>query len=527
MHTKKLAKGLLLIFVFTIFTIALYGCGKQDDTGSKAPVSKDGSLAQSTGTPQYGGSITVGITQDLDGLDPHKAISAGTKEVLFNIFEGLVKFDSEGNLRPAVAESYRISADGTVYTFTLREGVKFHDGRPVTPEDVVYSIKRSAGLLEPKDPTVVTESALSVIADVVAAGERTVEVRLKHADTELLPYLTCAIVPKDYNELDTRPVGTGPFKFVSYTPLQSIVLEKNNGYYVEGVPYLDRVTFKISSNTDAAFMELQAGAIDILPYLTDAQASHLPKGYHLEAGPMNLIQGLFINNKVPPFNNKLVRQALCYAVDRQAVIDMVVGGRGTVIGTNMYPAFKKYYDESLVHTYPYDPAKAKKLLQEAGYLNGFTFTITVPSNYQPHIDAAQVIAEQLKQVGITARIQLIEWSSWRSKGYKGRNYETTLIGLAAELSPRKTLARFRSDAANNFMNYSNPEYDSLYKQAEKETAEEKKIQLYKQMQAMLTKDAVAVFIQDPHQLTAMSDKLGGYTHYPIYVQDMASVYYKK
>ena len=105
---------------------------------------------------------------------------------------------------------------------------------PVTAEDVVYSIKRSAGMLEPKDPTVIVESALSVISDVVETSERTVEVRLKQVDTELLPYLTCAIVPKDYNELDTKPIGTGPFKFVSYTPLQSIVLEKNEEYYMEG-----------------------------------------------------------------------------------------------------------------------------------------------------------------------------------------------------------------------------------------------------------------------------------------------------
>lgn len=151
MRTKRLAKVLLLV---TVFTIALYGCGgNKENTESKAPAN-DQSLTEPTeaaqSEPTYGGSITVGITQDLDGLDPHKAISAGTKEVLFNIFEGLVKLDPDGNLVAAVAESYQISNDGMVYTFTLREGVKFHDGSPVTAEDVVYSIKRSAGMLEPK-----------------------------------------------------------------------------------------------------------------------------------------------------------------------------------------------------------------------------------------------------------------------------------------------------------------------------------------------------------------------------------------
>ena len=528
--TKKLMNLLLLI---SVLTIALYGCsGEKNNTDkSKTPANDNQSLTEPTETaqnePTYGGSITVGITQELDGLDPHKALSAGTKEVLFNIFEGLVKLDKDGNLVPAVAESYQISEDGMVYTFTLREGVKFHDGSFVTADDIVYSIKRSAGMLEPKDPTVIVESALSVVSDVVATDEKTIEVRLKKVETELLPYLTCYIVPKDYNDLDTKPIGTGPFKFVSYTPLQSLVLEKNKDYYLSGVPYLDQVTFKISSNTDSAFMELQAGNIDILPYITDAQATQLPTGYHLEAGPMNLIQGLFINNAVAPFDNKLVRQALSFAVDRQAVIDMVAGGRGNVLGTNMYPGFKKYYDESLVNVYPYNPEKARELLKEAGYPDGISFTITVPSNYQYHIDTAQVIVEQFKQAGIRAKIQLIEWESWKADVYKNRNYETTLVGLAAELAPRQALSRFRSEASNNFMNYINPDFDVVYKQGEAETQEDKKIILYKQMEAMLTNDAVAVYIQDPFQMTAVNDNIGGYTYYPIYVQDMASVYFKK
>lgn len=522
---KRITTILLLI---SILSIALYGCsGERKNIGkSKTPADENQSSTEAVkGKPSYGGSITVGITQDLDSLDPHKAVAAGTKEVLFNIFEGLVKLDKDGNLVPAVAKSYKISQDGKTYTFTLRDGVKFHNGKTVTAEDIVYSIKRSAGMLKPVDPKVVVESALSVISDVTIVDEKTIEVRLSKPDTELLPYLTCAIVPADYKDLDTKPIGTGPFKFVSYTPTQSIVIEKNKDYYRKGVPYLDKVTFKMSSNTDAAFLELNAGTIDILPYLTDAQAGQLPDGYRLQAGSMNLIQGLFLNNAKAPFDNKLVRQALCYAVDRQAVIDMVAGGRGNVIGTNMFPGFKKYYDADLVKEYSYDPEKAKELLKEAGYPNGLSFTITVPSNYQYHVDTAQIVVEQLKKAGFDAKIELIEWASWLSDIYKNRNYQSTLSGLAAELSPRKALERFQSNADNNFMNYKNSEFDKVYQEAEKTTVEKDKIALYKQMEAMLTKDAAAVYIQDPFQMTAVSKKLGGYTYYPIYVQDMSLVYY--
>lgn len=522
---KRITTILLLV---SILSIALYGCsGDRKNTGkSKTPADENQSSTEAvTGKPSYGGSITVGITQDMDSLDPHKAVAAGTKEVLYNIFEGLVKLDKDGNLVPAVAKSYKISQDGKIYTFILRDDVKFHDGKTVTAEDIVYSIKRSAGMLKPVDPKVVVESALSVISDVAIVDAKTIEVRLSKPDTELLPYLTCAIVPKDYKDLDTQPIGTGPFKFVSYTPTQSVVMEKNKYYYQKGVPYLDKVTFKMSSNTDAAFLELNAGTIDILPYITDAQAGQLPDGYRLQAGSMNLIQGLFLNNAKAPFDNILIRQALCYAVDRQAVIDMVAGGRGNVIGTNMFPGFKKYYDADLVKEYSYNPEKAKELLKEAGYPDGVSFTITVPSNYQYHVDTAQIVVEQLKNSGFDAKIELIEWASWLSDIYKSRNYQSTLCGLAAELAPRKALERFQSDAENNFMNYKNSEFDQVYQEAEKTTEEKDKIALYKQMEAMLTKDAAAVYIQDPYQMTAVNKKLGGYTYYPIYVQDMSLVYY--
>ena len=523
----KRTKILLLI---TVLSIALYGCsGDKKNTGQeKTPADENqSSTEQTTGEPSYGGSVTIGITQDLDSLDPHKAIAAGTKEVLFNIFEGLVKLNKDGDLVPAVAENYEISTDGMVYTFTLRDGVKFHNGEAVTAEDIVYSIKRSAGLLETDDASVSVVSVLSVISEVNILNEKTVEVRLSQADTELMPYFTLAIVPANYAELDTKPVGTGPFKFESYSPLESIVMVKNEDYYLQGVPYLEEVTFKMSANTDAAFMELSAGTIDILPYITDAQASQLPNGFRLQSGSMNLIQGMFLNNTKAPFDNKLVRQALCYAVDRQAVIDMVAGGRGDVIGTNMFPGFKKYYASELVNTYSFDPQKAKELLVEAGYPDGVSFVITVPSNYQYHVDTAQIVVEQLKQSGFDAEIQLIEWASWLSDVYKARDYQATLSGLAAELSPRKALERFQSDAGNNFMNYYNEEFDSIYKEAEKTTVEEEKISLYKKMQTLLTNDAVAVYIQDPYQMTAVNEELGGYTYYPIYVQDMSLVYYIK
>lgn len=521
---KKKTHISLFILMLLVLSITLYGCGgdKKNTDSEKAPDNEE-----SLKTPIYGGEVVVGISQDLDSLDPHKAVAAGTKEVLFNVFEGLVKPDKDGNLVGAVAKSYEISPDGKVYTFYLREGVKFHNGNLVTVDDIIYSLKRSAGLLDKTDSSVIVESALSNIVAIKKVDKATVEVDLKAADTELIGYLTCAIIPKDYDKQDTAPIGTGPFKFVSYTPLESLVVEKNKDYYLSGEPYLDKVTFKIITDSDSAIVQALAGSVDIFSYLSEAQVEQLKGKFNILEGNMNLVQALFLNNKVKPFDDIKVRQALNYAIDKQGILDMVAGGKGAILGSNMFAGFTKYFEKGLDSLYPYDVNKAKELLKEAGYGDGFSFTITVPSNYQYHVDTAQVIVEQLKQVGIKAEIKQVEWASWLNDVYSGRNYESTIIGLDAKLAGRDVLERYKSDASNNFVNYSNKDYDAILKDAIAAVDDETKINYYKKLQTILAQDAASVYIQDPALLVAVNKKLGGYTFYPVYVQDMAKIYFTK
>ena len=189
-------------------------------------------------SPKMGGSITIAISQDLDqSLDPHTATSAGKREIFFNIFEGLVKADAEGNFNPALAESYEISDDAMTYTFKLREGVLFHNGSKLTAEDVVYTLDRCRGV----DTGTPLLAAYSSIESVTALDDMTVEIKLSQPNVEYLAYLNTAIVPHDYNGQDTFPIGTGPFKFKSHAVQESIVLEKFEDYWGEPA-YLDQVT---------------------------------------------------------------------------------------------------------------------------------------------------------------------------------------------------------------------------------------------------------------------------------------------
>lgn len=507
-------KKKLFLTAFSVFALTVL-CACKDGT-------ENGDISSGRSATN---SIVVGITQDLDSLDPHIAVAAGTDEVLFNVFEGLVKPDKDGNFVEAVAESYAISEDALVYTFFLRENVKFHNGKTVTADDVVYSLKRCAGLLDVQDPNVLVESALSVINEIVATDGRTVKITLSQPNTELLPYLTCAIIPCDYEDQKTHPVGTGPFQFVSYAPLESFVVEKFEDYYGKKA-YLDKITFKIYANTDAAFLELMAGAIDIFPYLTQEQADRLAGKYTIEAGGMNMVQAVFLNNQAAPFDNETVRKALCYAIDRQAILDMLSGGRGTIIGTSMFPGMGIYYNEETVKMYPHDKAKAKALLKEAGYADGLSFELTVPSNYQYHMDTAQVIVEQLKEVGITVTIKPVEWATWLSEVYGGRNYQATIVGLDSNLAPSDILKRYVSTAGNNFINYANEQFDTMFAQAVATVSTEEKVNLYKELQQLLAKEAASVYLQDPALLTAVNKSLDGYEFYPVFAQDMSLVYYK-
>ena len=501
MKQKGTWKLLLIPVIFTL-TIALGACSG-DKTGDDSS------------------QITIGIPQDIeDSLDPHKAVAAGTREVLFNVYEGLVKPNSDGDLIPAVASEYRISEDGTTYTFTLRDAVTFQNGNPVTVEDIKASIDKCADTQD-GDPLV---AAYSNIKEVKIVDEKTVEIILKEADTDFLANMTTAIVPKESLDQDVDPIGTGPYKFVSRSPQENIILEKYDGYW--GTPAnIEKVVFKVCSNPDTIVMNLEGGSIDMLARVSTAQASQLSENFNILEGSMNLVQALYLNNDKKPFDDLRVRQALCYAINRQEIMDFVSDGKGTAIGSSMFPAFSKYFVKELNDTYSQNLEKAKELLTEAGYPDGFTMDITVPSNYTQHVDTAQVLKEELKQIGVTANINLVEWDTWLSETYTKRDYQATVIGVdASALTARALLERFTSDSASNFVNYNNSEYDETFHKALLSIDDEEKTKYYKQCETLLATDAANVYIQDLPELVAINKKYAGYEFYPLYAQDISKLY---
>ena len=516
-------KRLTALALAALMCAQLCACGSKEGSTTQTPTASTPSTSQSAN--QQANAVSVGIAQDLDNsLDPHKAVAAGTKEVMFNVFEGLVKPTSKGDLIPAVAETYTVSEDHLTYTFTIREGVKFHNGDAVTAEDVVYSLKRVAA---PTETGVVQVEALSIMTDVTAQDERTVVITLSEPSNEFISYLTVAILPADYTAQDTAPIGTGPFKFVSRKAQESIVLEKNDDYWGEKA-YLDQVTFRIIENAEGLLMGLQSGAIDICAHLTSTQTSQLSAGeFNIEQGNMNLVQALYLNNAVAPFDDVNVRRALSCIIDPQFIIDMAFDGYGTPIGSSMYPAFGKYFDEELTTYYEHTADAVRAYLAASSYPNGFDMTITVPSNYQPHVDTAQVVAELCREYNINVTIQPVEWETWVSDIYAGRNFQSTLVGVdASTMTARALLERFTSTYPSNFINYNNAEYDALFAKAQSCYDDAEQTEIYKDMLRNLTENAANAYIQDLADLVAVRKGLTGLTFYPIYVLDLSTVRYE-
>ncbi len=270
-------KHLCTLLFMALLTAVLSGCAGGTGTSSGDNPSKE-----------QKSSVVVGIQQDIDSLDPHKATAAGTSEILFNVFEGLVKPDENGNLISAVASDYSVSEDGLEYTFILRENVKFHNGSAVTAEDVKYSLERVSGLLD-GTPLI---STLSTIQAVDIIDEKTVRVKVENANTELIYSFVAAIIPAGSGEDEKAdPIGTGPFSFVSYSPQEGIKVKKFDDYWQKGLPYLEEVNFKIVNSAETALLELKGGTIDIYAYLTDSQANELKDSFNVVASPSNIRNG--------------------------------------------------------------------------------------------------------------------------------------------------------------------------------------------------------------------------------------------
>lgn len=474
--------------------------------------------------PVYGGTLTIALSAEPPGLDPTTGPSATIKRVVhYNLLEGLFKVDRSGRVVPALAKSFQVSKDGREYTFRLHKGIQFHDGKPWTSADVKYTFER---LLDPKTAAV-NRKYYEGIESIQTVDSLTVKMKMKRYDSTFLFNLARAdaviVSQSGAARLKSHPIGTGPFQFAEWRRGDSISLVKNPNYHDKRLPYLNKVVFRFIPDPSAQLAALRAGDVDVIPYdLSPENVPLLEKDARFKVLKGNTTTDviLAINNSRKPLNDVRVRRAICYAIDRKAVIQGAVAGYGTPIGSHMDPTNPYYTD--LTGLYPYDPGKAKKLLTEAGYPRGFGAVLKLPAPYAYARRSGEIIADQLSKVGIKLLIEVIQWGQWIDRIYKNAEYDLTVIGHA-EPFDIEIYSR-----PNYYFRYNNKKFQELMKKAKEEMNERARKKIYTEAQRMIAEDAVNAFLFVYPALPAMKKEvMNWWKDYPTIVVDASEVYIQK
>jgi peptide/nickel transport system substrate-binding protein len=453
------------------------------------------------------------------GLDMTATPATATSGVIFyNVQEALVKVDRHGKLVPWLAERWNTS-DNRNYTFFLKKGVRFHNGRELKAADVKYAFERAMNP-ETKHPYAKDYEA---IGDIIVKDDYTVTFALKSVNASFLQNVArsgSVIYPREAVEtMKSAPIGTGPFRFEEWVRGDRIVLVRNPDYYVKGLPKLDRVTYRFITDPNAVLAALKAGDVDVSLFgLGPEHVQDIQKDarFQVIVGDTTNDVILAMNNARKPYTDVRVRRALTYGINKQDVLKGAMFGLGKILGTNVDPLNPYYVDMS--NAMPYDPAKAKKLLADAGYPNGFDTVLKVSPQYYYTVRSGEVIADNLKKIGVNMRIEQIEWGQWLSRVFREADYDLTIIGHAE---------------AWDIKNYANPKYyfrydsqkfQELFAKSETTVDDKSRRDLYVQMQKLMVEDAPVVWLfMHPRLAVAKKGVQGLWKDLPASAADLSEV----
>lgn len=482
---------------------------------------------------QAASTLVVGLVAEPVLLDPAQVTDLNSNRVGRRVVETLVTFaDESTQIVPGLAESWTVSKDGLSYTFKLRKGIAFHDGTPFNAQAVKFSIERQINPEHPANKLGKYPFAAYFFGNVKAVevmDESTVRFILKEPRASFLAILTAGAASvvsptaamKAGQDYGASPVGTGPFKFVQWDRGQRVVLEKNPSYWRFPVK-VDRVIFRPITEDQARLTELLTGALDLIvgtPPDFVAQLENHPKVTLLRQVGAH-VWYLGFNNSKKPFDDKRVRQALNYAVDKEAIVRDVLKGTGAVSKGPVLPG--TWGDESGIKPFPYDPERARKLLAEAGLASGFSTTLWVPesgSGMQSPVAMSTIIQSNLKAVGVNVTLQTMEWGAFLAKLRTKEQDLFALSWMAGSEDPDLVMypllhsSQWTPVGPNRAM-YKNPRFDEVLTQARLTTDQAKRAALYREAQRLLHDDPPWIFIDHEVQTAAFAKRVQGFKLHP-------------
>ncbi len=519
---KKSFWSLLLLLTIAV---VLAACNSSSDGGNSDDDGDDGKSS----TPQV---LVFGRGGDSTSLDPAITTEGESFKVTQNLYETLLNFgEQDTTIKPGLAKKWTVSDDGLTYTFELQEGVKFHDGTDFNADAVIKNIDRwKAGTKEQfyYFNSMFKAEGADLIKEVKADGDYKVIFTLTRPQAPFLKNLAMSpfgiasptAFEKHGDKFAQNPVGTGPFKFVDWKPNQTITIEKFEDYWQKGLPKLDRVIFQVIKDNSARLNALIKGDIDLADGVnpSDGKTVEGNSALQLIERPSMNVGYLGLTNTRAPFDNKLVRQAVNYAIDKQAIVDAFFEGRAQVAANPMPPSISGYNED--IDPYPYDPTKAKELLAEAGY-DGKEIELWAMPVARPYMpDAAkvaEVIKKNLEDVGIPAKIVSFEWATYLDKTKNGEA-DAFMLGWTGDNGDADnfiyTLLDKDNIGSNNYAYYSNDEVHDLLIAAQSETDEAKRNELYKKAQVIIHEEAPWVPLAHSTPLLAAKSSVKGFKPHP-------------
>ncbi len=488
--------------------------------GAALPLWRGGALLAAQDEPQPGGELIYGLSSDPPNLDPHINSGTAARSVKLMVYNNLARQWVSGNVEPDLAERWEISPDGLEYAFYLRQGVTFHDGAPLTANDVKASIERVQA-----DATGAGRQAeMQRIQEIVVEGDHVVRFRLAQPMASLLENLALpetAILSKAFldggGDPNTTMMGTGPFKFESREPGVRTELVRNESYFRSGFPYLDRLIYIPYPDENTRVSALLGGEIDIADYVPwkDMQAIEDDPNLRLALGPESAFMCVVYNVKQPPFDDPRVRVALSYAYDRQAIVDAVFFGRGRAMTGGVIPETSWAYAADLEDTYTYDPERAKQLLAEAGFADGFSATLLSTSQYGMHQSSGEIAQKNLQDIGIDCKLELYDWSTVVQRQAEG-NFQFRIHGLAPDLVDPDFMTNFYASGSpfSRQDGFSDPEIDKLLDQGRAMVDQAQRVPVYAEVERRVLELAPWSYLAWREQGEGLKEEIQGYEHLP-------------
>ncbi|WP_243296538.1 ABC transporter substrate-binding protein [Bacillus litorisediminis] len=501
-------KSFALSFIFLSLILLLMACSNEGQTGEEKEPNNDPGVVQ---------ELKIANDQEPAGLDPHKTPAHSSVRIYSQIYSGLVRFDENMNIVGDLAVDWEQPDDKT-YIFNLHKGVKFHNGREMTAEDVKYSFER-----------ILAEETASHIASYFANVESIkvlddykIQFSLQNTDATFLANLTnssAAIVPKEVVEengdLQQVAVGTGPFKLVEWVPDNRVVLEKNVDYYQEGLPKLDKVIYYTMKEEAARLSAIRTGEVD-LTTLTAQSAALIEKEKNVQIKSYQSLEYSYVgfNVNAEPLNHEKVRQALSLATNRQSIADIVWNGDAIISGP-VAPSMGDWAIDVTQHElYSNDLEKAKQLLTEAGYPDGFDITITTASTYADMVDTAQILQQQWAEIGVNAEIKQIEWGEYIDT-WSNTSADILVGRNGSGTDPDRALNYFfHTNGSANVWGFSDSEFDSLVETGKTAINPDERKQIYVEAQERLLELSPNLFLVSPMKYVAVRNSVEGFTPYP-------------